>query len=266
MATNKNSPSVSGISSNSDNNTISNSGQSSVGTEGGKNLRSLNPKNSVRSQEDHHDDPIIQFIRCNECRREFDEIDSFKFPNLRLHSKRMPARGIAGKFKHRDNLQSMIISIGKLHAKDANSVRNVMMSEYPEDECNSENEIAKILDYSNKFAINLSFAAWHNDQMVAFLLTQIKSTDRDSPYIHTIVVRNEYRGKRLGKKLIELMIEKCKKNQTAFGFVNIQLHCEVTNQRAISIYEQFGFTLVERMNSDYGTERHGQLMSKILEN
>lgn len=184
---------------------------------------------------------------------------------MRLHYKKR-AHDIAGRFCALNNLQSMIISINELHTKDVPLVRNLMMSAYPEDECESESEIANILDYSKNIAMNLSFAAWHNNQMIAFLLTQIKQTDRDSPYIHTIVVRNEYRGKGLGKKLIELMIEKCKENRTVFGFVRITLHCEVTNQRAISIYEQSGFTFVNKLNNLYGEGRHGQLMSRLLEN
>lgn len=114
--------------------------------------------------------------------------------------------------------------------------------------------------------MNLSFAAWHNNEMVGFLLTDIDETNLNSPYIHNIAVRHEYQGKRLGKKLVDLMIEKCNENRTDFHFDNVILHCEVTYQRAISVYKQSGFILVKRYNNFYGRGRHAQLMSKPLEN
>lgn len=259
---NRNLPSVSGSSNNSDDNTNSNSGQSNVGPEGGKNLQSLNT-NSVQSKDD---DTIFQYIRCNLCAREFDTVSKLNAHKMRSHPRKR-ARGINGEFTvndNSDNLQSMIISIKELYAKDVPLVRNLMLSAYPEKECDSESEIAKNLDYSKKIAINLSYAAWHNNQMVAFLLTEIKPSDCISPYLHTIVVRDEYRRKCLGKKLIEMMIAKCNENRNVFRFDRITLHCEVTNHRAIKIYEQLGFTLIERLNNLYGEERHGQLMSRPL--
>lgn len=146
MAT-KNLPQVSGSSNNSDNNTISNSGQSNVGTRGDKNLRSIN-RNSVQGKDDDH--PIFHYIRCNLCAREFDDIPKLKVHNMRNHhSKRK--RAINGTFVEKDNsdnLQSMVIPINDLLEKDVPLVRNLMVQVFTENESHSESEILNVLKNS----------------------------------------------------------------------------------------------------------------------
>lgn len=191
-------------------------------------------------------DFTMQYIRCNACAETFADASGLQAHNFRLHPQ-------SGRL-------SMIISIKPLKATNATSVRNLMMSAYPEEECNTQREIVDLLDN----CMNLSFAAWNGNKMVAFVLTQITKTNPYSTYMHTIVVQDEYRGKGLGKKLIELVIEKYSAKKEQFGFKRIILHCELLNQRAISIYKRAGFRVCEKINHLYGNGRHGLLMSRQL--
>lgn len=201
---------------------------------------------STPRQSQLDNDFTMQYIRCNACAETFDNASDLRAHNFQLHPQ-------SGRL-------SMILSIKPLKPTNAASIRNLMMSAYPEEECNSQSEIVDLL----ADCMNLSFAAWHGNKMVAFVLTQITNMNSHSTYMHTIVVQEEYRGKGIGKTLIELVIDKYSAQKEQFGFKRIVLHCELLNQRAISIYKRAGFRVRETINNLYGNGRHGLLMSRQL--
>jgi peptide alpha-N-acetyltransferase len=67
-------------------------------------------------------------------------------------------------------------------------------------------------------------------------------------YIAMIAVNKNYRGKKIGKKLVELFIKQMREFYNAH---EIYLETEVTNYLALSLYEGFGFIRTKRLFNYY---------------
>jgi peptide alpha-N-acetyltransferase len=67
-------------------------------------------------------------------------------------------------------------------------------------------------------------------------------------YIAMIAVNKKYRGKKIGKKLVDLFIKQMKQFYNAH---EIYLETEVTNTLALCLYEGFGFIRTKRLFNYY---------------
>lgn len=67
-------------------------------------------------------------------------------------------------------------------------------------------------------------------------------------YIAMIAVNKEYRGKRIGKDIVEIFISQCK---NIYKADEIELETEVTNNAALNLYGGFGFVRTKILYNYY---------------
>jgi peptide alpha-N-acetyltransferase len=75
-----------------------------------------------------------------------------------------------------------------------------------------------------------------------------KKNNKLKAYIAMIAVEKEYRGKKIGKKLVELFI---KQSKEVYGVHEVCLETEVTNTLALNLYESLGFIRTKKLNNYY---------------
>lgn len=95
-----------------------------------------------------------------------------------------------------------------------------------------------------------------NDQILGFINYDILYERAELLYI---AVLEEAQNRKIGSKLLEFMIENCKKK----NIQNITLEVNVENKRAIFLYEKYGFTKVA-VRKNYYQGIDGILMEKEL--
>ena len=71
--------------------------------------------------------------------------------------------------------------------------------------------------------------------------------------IYSLAVNSDYRGRKLGQKLLQSMID----GLSSRGVKRIYLEVEEANTSAIRLYERHGFTTVERLADYYGEGKPG---------
>lgn len=79
----------------------------------------------------------------------------------------------------------------------------------------------------------------------------------DRVEIEYIAVKEQYRNKKIGSKLLEYIIESCK------NCINITLEVNVNNIAAINLYKKCGFN-IETIRKKYYQNDDGYLMMKKL--
>lgn len=123
-------------------------------------------------------------------------------------------------------------------------------------------------DFPNPWSLEgwKSFASMHSFLLVllkidlnlaGFILFEVQDADSFA-HLLKIVVKNEFRGQKLGNELLNksmLILEK-KKIQKKF------LEVEDTNLSAINLYEKFGFKSIHLNKNFYGPLRHASIMIK----
>jgi peptide alpha-N-acetyltransferase len=75
-----------------------------------------------------------------------------------------------------------------------------------------------------------------------------KKKNKLKAYIAMIAVDKDYRGKRIGKQLVELFI---KQSKDVYNAHEVGLETEVTNKLALNLYESLGFVRTKRLNNYY---------------
>lgn len=73
--------------------------------------------------------------------------------------------------------------------------------------------------------------------IIAFLLLYCTQKEIKDGYICNVYVLNQYRGLGLSVRLLDKAAEVCK----SFGFKSVSLHVSEDNEKAIRIYERYGF-------------------------
>ena len=95
-----------------------------------------------------------------------------------------------------------------------------------------------------------SFGLWLNERLVAFIQLQIIFPEAE---ILNIAVDPEYQGKKLGRQLLQHIINQL----TTENYQRIYLEVRVSNQAAIHLYESLGFNQIgERKN--YYPKKNGR--------
>lgn len=83
----------------------------------------------------------------------------------------------------------------------------------------------------------------HNDSPVAY-----GHLDEEDGIVWLgIVVRKEFQGKGLAKKLMLVLIQKAEEA----GLIHIQLSVDIGNDKAVNLYRQFGFREVSRGRENF---------------
>lgn len=132
--------------------------------------------------------------------------------------------------------------IRRMHKKDAQTVYN-MMKDFYSSPAVSTNGSDKIFKNDIKFSIEENpylegYVVETDNKVIAYtMLAKSFSTEFGKPciWIEDIYIIPEYRGKKLGEKIIAFIDEKYPNHL-------IRLEAEDDNVRAIKLYEKCGFT------------------------
>ncbi len=78
----------------------------------------------------------------------------------------------------------------------------------------------------------------------------------------TLTVLRDYWGQGIGRRLMEMMVDFCRRTAAAV----ISLECREDNERAINLYNKFGFRTVGRMEKYFriGEEYHSAVLMELL--
>ena len=115
-------------------------------------------------------------------------------------------------------------------------------------------EIQKLLTAPD----TLSFVVYNNDSIIAYLVGEYKKLNdgRVCYYISYVYVCEKYRGKKIGTKLMNLVIDKCKNNNIKY----LLLTCDTQDKPVYEFYEKMGF-VPDTLLRNYG--RH-EVMTLFL--
>ena len=80
---------------------------------------------------------------------------------------------------------------------------------------------------------------YKNNSIIAYLVGEMKDLNdgRRCYYISYLYVGEKYRGKKIGTKLMNLIIEKCKVNRIKY----LLLTCDTNDKPVFEFYEKLGF-------------------------
>jgi ribosomal-protein-alanine N-acetyltransferase len=118
--------------------------------------------------------------------------------------------------------------------------------------------------FSKEYLLEL-FKNWPEGFLVAKLDGDIVGyiigeRNRDSGVIISIAVKKEQRGKGIGRKLTERLLEIFKKE----GMKIVFLHVREENKEAINFYQALGFKIIELVENYYSNGENAYLMEKSL--
>lgn len=105
---------------------------------------------------------------------------------------------------------------------------------------------------------NLLYTAKINNKIVGYILVLTK---RKIPKIYSLGVLQEYRGKQISKSLLQKALDKLQ----ILGFERTCLEVRCDNLLAISLYEKFGFSIKQQINSFYLDGCNAYFMQKTLQ-
>lgn len=111
--------------------------------------------------------------------------------------------------------------------------------------------------FTYRFFLNgwpaLNIMVFDKDNNNKFIGCIIGKCDRNKKgkmkgYIAMIAVDKEYRGKKIGKDIVEIFISQCKK---LYNADEIELETEITNTAALNLYGGFGFVRTKILYNYY---------------
>jgi len=74
-----------------------------------------------------------------------------------------------------------------------------------------------------------------------------KGTEKNTRYIHSLVVPPAYSGQGIGKAVLHKIIDQLRQ----LKIQKLRLDCDGSNQRLCAYYENYGFTYVGKKNTNY---------------
>lgn len=95
------------------------------------------------------------------------------------------------------------------------------------------------------------FAFNEQNKMIGYLIGEVKQLQdsRMVYYISYLYVLPDYRGFKIGSKLIEMVIRNCEN----YGYKFVMLKCDTTKQKIVDLYTKFGFSKDPLLSSN---DRH----------
>jgi ribosomal-protein-alanine N-acetyltransferase len=109
-------------------------------------------------------------------------------------------------------------------------------------------------------APELCYIVEHEQEIVGFLLGGYTATPRQA-HILSFAIKPNYRGKGLGRKILEYFLEKT----SILGYSSIKLEVQVDNKKAIKLYEELGFKMESRIRKYYQDDSDAFLMIKYTD-
>jgi len=106
---------------------------------------------------------------------------------------------------------------------------------------NIANYAAKIIEKATIFSIN------DQGRLNAFVAVYCNDTDRKFAYLTIMAVGKQYRGKGIAFILLRTCIEYLK----MLNFNYLKLEVYKNNPRAIAIYKNFGFEIIDENNTSF---------------
>jgi ribosomal protein S18 acetylase RimI-like enzyme len=96
-------------------------------------------------------------------------------------------------------------------------------------------ELRRLLSSHN----TTSYVAYMDKTIIGYLVGETKKLNdgRFVFYISYLYVGQKYRGLKLGSKLMDLVLKKCKKEGIQF----VTLTCDIDDKKVIEFYERMGF-------------------------
>ncbi len=99
-----------------------------------------------------------------------------------------------------------------------------------------------ISEYAKKIAErSTTFEAWFEDKLVGLVAAYFNDKQKGKGYITNVSTAREYLGNRIASSLVKNCIEYAAEND----FSEIGLEVNANNQKAIKLYEKFGFMPVD---------------------
>ena len=141
----------------------------------------------------------------------------------------------------------MIIELRPLDASNIEACRKLKVSEKQADFIASNDK--SIADAADNAKVARPFAIYADEVVVGFTMFAFESDyeDPDDRYwLWRFMIDERYQGRGYGRKALELIIAYFKEH----GASNIRLSTKAANQKAIHLYESFGFEANGNMNGE----------------
>jgi ribosomal-protein-alanine N-acetyltransferase len=106
-------------------------------------------------------------------------------------------------------------------------------------------------------APELCYIFEYNEEIIGFLLGGYTAIPRQA-HILSIAVLEQYRGKGIGRMILEYFLNSIK----GLGYNNVKLEVNVSNTKAIKLYEEFGFRIESKIRKYYQDDSDAYLMIK----
>jgi ribosomal-protein-alanine N-acetyltransferase len=139
------------------------------------------------------------------------------------------------------------MKIRKLEAENLNQVLKISQASFPKPWPRGEFE---------KYFKD-SFVAEENEKVIGFIVGKISG---DIGYIKLIAIDPTYRGKGIGRKIIERLLNHLKENGTRRVFA----HARTKNEVGVSFLKNFGFEIVKTIKNYYPDGDDAYLMKKEM--
>jgi ribosomal-protein-alanine N-acetyltransferase len=122
----------------------------------------------------------------------------------------------------------------------------------------SEEETYPTEIFINLIKLDLSLIAIDTNKPVGFLLVKVDGDNLIT--IFTLGVLEEYRQRKIGRKLMIFCLDQC----AEAGYTHFELHVETSNFPAIKLYESLGFLVEEKVKRYYERGQSAFIMRKAL--
>lgn len=127
------------------------------------------------------------------------------------------------------------VQIGECKSKlEKKAVWDCFLEQYP-NESHGINQIEDYIEKVNKNAI--FFVCMNYGKVEGFIAFYANDFESGQAYITQLLVSKSFRDKKIGRKLIDVCEDECKK----MGFRFLKLEVDKENKNAIGFYEHMGF-------------------------
>ncbi len=108
---------------------------------------------------------------------------------------------------------------------------------------------------------NLSYSIKIQGEIISFCLVERKKKKNEAN-IFLIAVKDNYRNKGLGYRILNYCIKNAKKE----GINNFFLHVSANNEIAINLYKKFGFEIIKIIDNYYHSKIYPEINKAYLMN
>lgn len=107
------------------------------------------------------------------------------------------------------------------------------------------NKCVNIIEYGGKiYNKTLTFECWNKNKLIGLIAAYFNDFETNTGFITNVSVIKEYQGYGIASKLLSNTINYAKENK----FNKILLEVYKTNNKAIKLYEKYGFKMIKQSN------------------